>query len=63
MTDTQFWKLIDRTIVLLRPNQLSGIPDGAVLWTINGTRVVKGRDSIDMDTRGGYLGYGLEAQG
>lgn len=44
---------------LLTPKEFAALPDGTVLVSIMGERVVKGRDAIDDDTRGGYLAYGL----
>lgn len=35
------------------------IPDGTVLTSINGKKVVKGRDYIDGDTRGGAIAFGI----
>lgn len=46
-------------IILLTPAQLLAVPDGTVLYSIMGEKVIKGKDYIDDDTRGGYLAYGF----
>lgn len=57
------WTLDDgRVIRLLTPRELLRVPDGTVLTSILGERMVKGTDPIDDDTRGGYLAFGIEAQ-
>lgn len=56
------WELSDGTIIhLITPKELAMIPDGEVLWCIDGTAAEKGVDRIDDDTRGGMLAYGLRA--
>lgn len=47
------------TIELLQPAELETLPDGTVLYDINGVKAVKGTDNIDDDTRGGFLAYGI----
>lgn len=47
-----------RTIRLLTPIQFCGLPDGEELVSIGGISKIKGHDSIDQDTRGGYLAWG-----
>lgn len=59
------WKLtepinINRIIDLVHENDFKNIPDGTELVCIDGTKVIKGKDYIDNDTRGGYLAYGIE---
>lgn len=44
---------------LLTPDELEQVPDGTILTCINGTKVTKGQDFIDGDTRYGLLAYGL----
>lgn len=54
------WTLDDgRVIHLIHEDDYRAIPDGTVLTCISGETVVKGRDVIDMDTRGGMLAYGI----
>lgn len=58
LTD-QIWKLKDgRQIKLIHESQLRDVPDGTELFDIFGEPVIKGKDDIDLDTRGGYLAYG-----
>ncbi len=49
----------DDPLWLLTPAEFGWLPDGTTLICIDGHRVVKGVDSIDQDTRGGYLAFGL----
>lgn len=47
--------------IMLVPHSLYGaLPNGTVLYDINGGTVVKGQDNIDMDTRFGLLAYGIK---
>jgi hypothetical protein len=59
----QPWKVeIDgqeRTIHLVSKFGYLSLPIGTIMYSINGERVVVGEDEIDMDTRNGYLGYGI----
>lgn len=58
--DFNLWKLADgRAIRLLTPAELKTAPNGTELWTVNGEKAVVGTDYIDLDTRFGYLAYGL----
>ena len=53
------WTLTDgRVLMLVTPDAFAEMPDGSVLWSIRGERVVKGQDYIDNDTRAGLLAYG-----
>ena len=54
------WNSSGKVLLLVHKDEFEQIPDGAVLWSINGNRVVKGRDYIDGDDRGGWLAYGVE---
>lgn len=47
-------------ISLLTPEEYERLPDGVVLINIFGEEHIKGRDYIDMDTRGGRLAYGTQ---
>jgi len=56
------YKLDDgHTIWLLTKEEFKTLPNGTKLISILGEVVTKGIDDIDdMDTRGGYLAFGLE---
>ncbi|MAZ47558.1 MAG: hypothetical protein CME65_03280 [Halobacteriovoraceae bacterium] len=47
------------TLRLLRPDQLSEIPEGTVLTAIDGERVIVGVNDIDLMTRRGHIAYGF----
>lgn len=49
----------DGDLWLFTPEELEQLPDGIELTSIMGKKVVKGRDYIDDDTRGGHLAYGI----
>jgi len=49
----------DDNLWLLTTDEFNEIPDGTVLTCIDGTTATKGVDEIDMDTRLGYLAYGI----
>jgi hypothetical protein len=52
----------DESGLLLIPGKLyDQIPDGTKLTCISGQTVIKGKDSIDDDTRGGLIAYGVFA--
>lgn len=40
-------------------DEYSKLPDGLVLESINGNIKTKGTDEIDLDTRGGYIAWGV----
>ena len=44
---------------LLTPDEFTKVPDYTELVCISGQTAVKGRDPIDLDTRGGFIAYGL----
>ena len=53
------WKLEDgRVIHLITPKELEELPDGTELICINGETVIKGTDSIDLETCNGVIAYG-----
>lgn len=55
------WKLDDgRTIWLLTEKEFDNLPNDTKLISILGEVVTKGIDTIDMDTRGGYIAFGVE---
>lgn len=47
------------SIRLLNPRELKDVPNGTILFDIMGGQVEVGRDPIDLDTRNGYLAYGI----
>lgn len=49
----------DDNLWLLTIKEYNDIPDGTELTCIDGTVAVKGSDEIDMDTRMGYIAYGI----
>lgn len=49
----------DGKLMLITADMLRDIPNGETLTCIDGTTAVKGKDVIDMDTRGGLLAYGF----
>lgn len=55
------WTLDDgRTIWLLTEEEFKALPNGTKLISIFGEVVTKGIDTIDMDTRYGYIAFGVE---
>ncbi|MFA6526746.1 MAG: hypothetical protein WCT26_05070 [Candidatus Buchananbacteria bacterium] len=44
---------------LITPDQFEQLPDGTKLTSIVGDQVIKGRDQIDLETRGGYISFGF----
>lgn len=48
-----------KSLHLLTPDEFSKLPDGFELESILGSKVIKGKDEIDDDTRAGYLAYGI----
>ncbi len=49
----------DKDISLLSVEEFNRLPDGTRLVSIFGEEFIKGRDTIDDDTRGGRLAFGL----
>jgi hypothetical protein len=55
------WKLDDGSrIQLITPAELATLAPGTVLRCIDGINVVVGKDTIDDDTRYGYLAFGFD---
>lgn len=52
------WNL-EGDLWLFTEEEYKEVPDGTILLSINNQTKVKGKDYIDMDTRGGYIAYGL----
>ena len=49
-----------RVIEIIKLKNFSTILDGTILIDIFGESYIKGIDKIDLDTRGGYLAFGIE---
>lgn len=49
----------DGDLYLIPESDFDNWPQGVVLTSILGNRVIKGKDPIDMDTRGGLLAFGI----
>lgn len=49
----------DKILWLFTPQEYQELPNGIKLEDINGGTAVKGKDYIDMDTRGGHIAYGV----
>lgn len=47
------------TLWLVTPEELALLPDGFELTSITGDKVIKGKDYIDGDTRGGHTAFGI----
>jgi hypothetical protein len=48
-----------RRMTLVTPEEFKALPNGTVLVCINGDEFIKGRDTIDQDTRFGHLAFGV----
>jgi hypothetical protein len=46
-------------LYLFTEAEFNKLPDGIVLESIMGDKVIKGKDYIDLDQRFGYLAYGV----
>lgn len=44
---------------LLTEDEFNQLPDGTELIAIDNDKVIKGKDYIDLDTRGGHLAFGV----
>lgn len=53
---SQAWGVF--TLMLLTPEELGKLPDGAIVIDIFGMPCIKDQ-KIDMDTRGGFTAYGF----
>lgn len=53
------WDEADDPLWLLTPDEFAMVPDGSTLVCISGETGVKGRDEIDLDTRGGCIAWGF----
>lgn len=56
------WSSGDDDMWLLTPDELKWLPEGVELRCIAGDTVIKGRDYIDLDTRGGFISFGITDQ-
>jgi hypothetical protein len=57
--DGYVWQEEDDVLWLLTPDEFLKMPDGLILTSIMGKTVVKGVDTIDMDTRFGLIAFGV----
>jgi len=46
-------------LYLFTPDEYNKLPDGIELEDINGDKLIKGKDYIDMDVRFGHIAYGV----
>lgn len=46
-------------LYLFTPKEFEQLPDGIELTCIDNTKVIKGKDEIDMDIRGGCIAFGV----
>lgn len=61
------WWDAEKKLLLITEEVLDALPDGVLLESINGRPVVVGKGNrdpkspnyIDLDTRGGFLAYGI----
>jgi len=51
--------LWDEDLWLVTASEFDQLPDGIELMSILGTKAIKGRDHIDLDTRAGYTAWGV----
>lgn len=49
-------------LVLLTPDEFEGLPEGAILESIQGDLVIKGVSEIDMDVRRGHIAFGIREE-
>jgi len=50
----------DDKLWLFTTEEFNKLPDGIELISITGEKAIKGKDYIDMDSRYGYIAYGVE---
>jgi hypothetical protein len=53
----QLWS--EEGLYLFTPDEYEQLPDGCELTCIDGSKEVKGKDYIDMDTRFGHTAFGV----
>lgn len=53
----------ENTLWLFTEEEFKKLPDGMELECISGIKAIKGKDNIDMDTRFGYIAYGIRNPG
>ena len=46
-------------ICLITPEQFQQLPDGTVLTSIFGEKLIKGKDEIEQVTKGGFIAFGF----
>ena len=50
----------DEELYLFTPEEVEQIPNGTELYSIMGMCAVKGKDTIDLDTRFGHTAFGVK---
>lgn len=55
-------RMWDENLLLIPLDLFERVPNGAVLTSIMGNVVVKGKDYIDTDTRGGLMAFGVKPE-
>ncbi len=53
------WNDNEPVLWLLTVEEFEQLPEGVKLTSIGGSEVTKGIDNIDLDTRFGYLAFGI----
>lgn len=51
----------ENSLFLFTPAEFELLPDGIELESVDNKTYIKGKDNIDVDTRGGYLAYGIRS--
>jgi hypothetical protein len=54
----QLWSE-ESNLYLFTPEEYEQLPDGIELACIDDEKAIKGKDFIDLDTRFGYIAYGV----
>ena len=51
----------ENSLFLFNLDEFEKLPDGIELESIVGDKKIKGKDEIDMDTRAGYIAWGIRS--
>lgn len=51
----------ENSLFLFHINEYDQLPDGIELESISGDKKIKGKDEIDLDTRAGYIAWGIRS--
>lgn len=60
VTPEEFIKLPGTALLLISPEQFLQLPNGTLLTSLDGEIVEKGRDKINLETRGGVIAFGVQ---